>query len=204
MAEHILEEYKSRRNRACLVQTDERRFVVKIFAEEESFQKELQVYNLLQGIDLPCAKVIRYNDKTLVLSNLPGKNLVDCLEHQERTGQICWEVWEKLAAWLTAFHKHTGLVMTDVNLRNFLFDDRSKTLYGLDFEECNEGNLAVSAACIAAYIRTYKPENTDLKQNISRYVLNLFARNCKVEVNDLFLDSRRQEEKILECRKNRE
>lgn len=203
MAEQILGKYKSRRNSASLVQTDAGRVVIKTFAEEASFQKELQIYRLLQNKDLPCAKVISADNKTLVLSELPGQNLVECLEQQERTGRPLWEAWEKLVAWLTAFQRHTGFTMTDVNLRNFLYDEKTKMLYGLDFEECSVCSMIVPAASVAAYIRTYSPENTPLKQEISQYVLKLFAKNCEMEVESLFLETARQEEKILTRRKNR-
>lgn len=203
MAEQALGKYKSRRNSARLVQTDAGRFVVKTFSEKGSFQKELQIYRLLQGKDVPCAKVIRADNKTLVLSELPGQNLVECLQQQEQTGMPVWEVWEKLVAWLTAFQRHTGFVMTDVNLRNFLYDEKTKILCGLDFEECGVGSMVIPAARVAAFIRTYKPENTALKQEISQYVLNLFAQSCSLEFDVLFRESRRQEVKILERRKNR-
>ena len=139
MTDIILEKYKSRRNSTVLVQTDTGRAVVKTFSEEEAFQRELQIYRLLEDKDLPCAKVIQAENRTLILSELPGKNLVDCLMQQEETGTPVWEVWEKLVAWLTAFFRHTGFVMTDVNLRNFVYDEKENVLYGLDFEQCSTG-----------------------------------------------------------------
>lgn len=203
MAKRIVEKYQSRRNSAVLVQTDTGRAVVKTFIEEEAFQRELQIYRLLRDKDLPCARVIEAGDRILMLSELPGKNLVDCLAQQEETGIPVWEIWEKLAAWLAAFYRHTGFVMTDVNLRNFLYDEKENMLYGLDFEECSTGNVITSAAGVAAFVRTYKPENTLLKGKISQYILERFAQNCGLEVDELFLESKRQETKILQRRNNR-
>ena len=85
MAQQVLQEYKSRRNRACLVQSEDGRFVVKTFREEAAFQKELQIYRLLNG-QLPCAKVICEGDQTLTLTRLPGQTLVECLQQQEQAG----------------------------------------------------------------------------------------------------------------------
>lgn len=203
MAEQILESYKSRRNCAQLIQTPAGRFVRKTFAEESSFQKELQIYELLHSKKIACARVIEAGNKTLLLSHLPGRNLVDCLQQQEQLGKPIWSVWEKLVQWVTAFHKETGLAMTDVNLRNFIYDETENMLYGLDFEECEACDMLISAAGVAAFIRTYKPENTALKQEISRYVLELFAQNGEMEVESLFLETARQEEKILARRKNK-
>ena len=202
MAEHTLRLYKSRRNSARLVQTDGGRFVVKTFQDEERFQKELDIYSLLQTRKLPCAKVIETRKNTLILSELPGLTLVDCLQQQELAGRPHWDVWEKLVDWLCAFTRCTGLIMTDVNLRNFLYDERAKTLYGLDFEECTEGNMEIPAATVAAYIRTYKPEYTPLKQEISQYILARFARSCKLE-EDMLLQKTWQQEQFLLKRRNK-
>lgn len=203
MEDQTLWKYKSRRNDVSLIQTDQGRIVIKTFSEEDAFEKELHIYSLLKGKDIPCAKVICAEGKTLALSELPGQNLVKCLEAQEQAGLPRWDVWEKLVAWLAEFHLQTGFVMTDVNLRNFLYDEESKILYGLDFEQCQTGSMTVPAASVAAFIRTYKPENTPLKQEISEYILKLFAHNCKMEVDSLFLETAEQELKILARRKNK-
>jgi len=201
MPKECLLQYESRRNSACLVQTPQGLAVRKTFREVGSFQRELEIYSLLQGKDVPCARVLRAEERTLLLTCLPGKNLVECLQQQEQTGCIQWTVWEKLAAWLTAFSRHTGLVMTDVNLRNFLYDEKTKTLYGLDFEECQTGTMLIPAATLAAYIRTYRPENTLLKQEKSQYVLDLFASSCGLDGEALKRESGWQEERLLQRRK---
>lgn len=203
MKEKLLREYKSRRNCACLIQTDGGQFVQKTFSTEEAFEKELQIYRLLQNTGLPCAKVIETTTQSLVLSQLPGKTLVECLDDQEQRNLPVWEVWGKLVGWLVDFQKHTGYVMTDVNLRNFLYDETKNILYGLDFEECSIGSMCICAARTAAFIRTYTPENTLLKQAISQYVLERFASCCGIETEALTQESKRQEAKILEQRKNR-
>lgn len=201
MPEVMLQNYKSRRNSARLVEREGVRFVVKTFREEETFQRELQIYESLRETQLPCARVLGIADKTLMLSELPGKTLVDCLEQQEETGQPQWDVWEKLVVWLVNLQRITGFVMTDVNLRNFLYDEETKTLYGLDFEECNRGSTAISAATAAAFIRTYKPAYTPLKLEISQYIIKMFAYILELEVDTLLLETERQEE-IIKKRRN--
>jgi len=203
MNEKTILKYKSRRNNVRLVQNNAERYVVKSFSSEENFKKEFKIYRMLQERDFPCAKVIMTYEKTLLLTELPGSNLVDCLEEQEKTGYAIWEIWEKLVGWLTALQKQTGFVMTDLNLRNFLYDKKSKTLYGLDFEECTTSDVITPAASLAAFIRNYFPENTPLKQEISKYVLDLFAQNYGLEMDILLCESKKQETILLERRKNR-
>lgn len=105
--------------------------------------------------------------------------------------------------WMTTFHRQTGFTMTDVNLRNFLYDKESKTLYGLDFEECIQSDILPAAACLGVYIRNYFPENTPLKLEISRFVLEQFARNYDLEIDTLLREFEKQEVILLERRKNK-
>ena len=178
-------------------------FVQKQFQQIESFRRELQIYRKLQGSDLPHAEVISTADQTLLLTRLPGKNLVEILEAQENTGTIDWHVWNKLVKWIANFYCLTGFIMTDVNLRNFLYDDSTKTLYGLDFEECSEGDPAFMVSKLAAFIRTYAPKNTPLKQEIAKFVLTGLSRQLSLELPILLLETKKQEALLLMRRNSR-
>ena len=139
--------------------------------------------------------------QTLLLSHLPGHTLVEELERQENTGAIQWGPWDQLLNWLTEFSRLTGMVMTDVNLRNFLYD--GNVLYGLDFEECAPGDPAVAVAGAAAFIRLYHPTHTPIKKQISQYILERFAQNSGKEVQWLQSESARREEALLERRRQK-
>lgn len=203
MGKPLNQSFQSRRNRVRPVQTDAGPVVVKTFCEEASFQKELKIYKALGDTCVACPKLLAAEDKTLVLSRLPGDTLVDCLQQQEQKGLPVWKIWEQLTDWLISFWKHTGFVMTDVNLRNFLYEEKTNTLYGLDFEQCEKGSMASCAAALAAFIRTYRPEHTPLKLEISQYILALFAEKLNTQVSELAALSAQQEERILQRRKNR-
>ena len=195
------EYYPSKRNRVRPAAPESA--VIKEFADEASFQREWMVYKALRDSCVPCAKVLAAEGKTLTLSELPGKNLVDWLEQQEKNRIPLWDIWEKLADWLIAFWRHTGLVMTDVNLRNFLYDGQSETLYGLDFEQCDQGSIEVCAATVAAFIRTYRPAHTPLKEAVSAFVLERFADRCGLDRESLRRQSQAREEILLQRRKNK-
>lgn len=203
MSERILHQYRSRRNCAQLIKMNGTVFVEKQFPEIENFRRELQIYRKLQGRSLPHAQVISAADRTLLLTHLPGKNLVEILDTQESTGTIDWHVWDKLVKWIADFYCLTGFVMTDVNLRNFLYDDAAKTLYGLDFEECTEGDPALMVSRLAAFIRTYAPENTPLKQEIAEFVLTGLSRQISLDLQILLLETQKQEALLLMRRRSR-
>lgn len=201
MPNQVLLTYKSRRNRACLVQTEAGRYVSKDFSYRERYLKEFRVYRLLQDAELPCAQVVLACNNRLLLTELPGKNLVECLERQEAEQIIKWDIWTALVDWIIGFHHITGMIMQDINLRNFLYDEKTKTLYGLDFEDCAEGELFGDAAKLAAHIRIYSPENTPIKQAIANYVLEMFSEKCNYHMDMLHRESKIQEVLLLERRK---
>lgn len=196
-------QYKSRRNCVRRIQAGDGFIVQKQYQDETSCRNELRIYNLLQGTPLACAEVLRAEDLQICMTRLPGKNLVDILEDQEQSGIIQWTIWKKLVDWLLSFHQTTGLVMTDVNLRNFLYASETDTLYGVDFEECGEGNFVSVAALLAAYIRNYAPQNTPVKQKIAGYILQEFSCRLHVPVEKLLFETEKQETLLLKRRKNR-
>lgn len=203
MEKQLMQSFQSRRNRVQLMQTEAGPVVIKRFREEASYRRELEIYKTLGNTSVACPKLLAAEEKQLVLSLLPGKTLVDCLQQQEETGKPAWEVWQQLTDWLISFWQHTGFIMTDVNLRNFLYDEKTAVLYGLDFEQSAQGTMALCAAALAAFVRTYRPENTPLKLEISQYILELFAKKLDTQVSELAALSAQQETHILQRRKNR-
>lgn len=195
--------YKSRRNHASLIETAAGPMVKKQHRREDTYLKELLVYRKLRGKDVPCAEVVLARSKTIWMTKLPGKTLVEVLEEQERAQSVEWSVWDRLVDWLISFSEQTRFVMSDANLRNFIYDEQTKILYGVDFEECAEGSLMHTAARLAAFIRVYAPENTWLKQEISRYILQRFSEYLHVEAKLLLRESKQEEEILLMRRKER-
>lgn len=154
------------------------------------------VYEKLRTSDLPHAQILCSDDQTIFLTHLPGKTLLEVLETQEAFGHVKEQVWQELVAWMVEFSWVTGLVMTDLNLRNFLWEEENETVYGLDFEECAEGELITSAACLAAYIRTYAPEQTPVKQKIAKIVLEEFSWHLGIDLQMLLLETEKQEARL--------
>lgn len=193
----VLKSYKSRRNQAQLVQTPSGVAVRKIFAQKESFLRELAVYRRLESTSLPSARIITAFQQTLLLTPLPGMTMLEVLESQEQ-GSMDVRPWNSLVRWLLDFSEATGLIMADPNLRNFLWD--GKILTGVDFEECIPGEPARMAARLAAYIRTYNPENTPVKKEISAQVLRRFSGDLGMDPQDLFRLSKQEELLLLQRR----
>lgn len=190
--ERVVRSFQSRRNDVRLLETNTGIVVQKHYLQHRECYREQKVYRKLLRSDVPHAYVIGCGERWLRMTFLPGKNLVDILNEQEETGQIQWNIWEKLVQWLMMFHRATSLVMNDVNLRNFIYDPVTGTLYGVDFEECGEGSMTRMAALLAAFIRNYAPENTPVKRKIAEYVLREFSCCLSVPLQELLKETEKQ------------
>lgn len=199
----VLNHYKSKCNTAELIKADSGIMVRKTHQQEDAFLCEYTVYQKLHGKQLPCAEILSTDGLAIYMTHLPGKNLVSVLEDQEATGAWNPAVWEQMVDWLVRFRNITGVTMTDVNLRNFLYDENTQTVYGLDFEDCRDENLLFSAGRLAAYIRTYTPEYTHIKQEIAHFVLQRFSNHLDIELHVLLQEAERQEALLLMRRKSR-
>ena len=165
--------------------------------------RELHIYQIIKGSLLPCAEILSEDANCVYMTYLPGETLVEILEAQEAAGKWDTLIWESLVDWLIGFHCHTGYSAVDVNLRNFLYDESAEILYGLDFENCIEEELDITASRLAAFIRTYSPEHTPMKQEIAEYVLKCFEKYLDMPLSRLHQKSLEPEAKLLERRKGR-
>lgn len=185
----------------CLMKTEEGFVVRKKFRQRTDFLREQNIYQMLSGTDLPHAEIVDIGDQVIRMLPIPGKNMVEILEIQENTGRIDWRVWDGLVEWLLAFADLTGCVMMDVNLRNFLYDEVEQRIYGLDFEECMEGDILTVPPKLAAYIRNYVPEQTWIKKKIADHILRLFSGRLSADLQEMHVQTAVQEILLQERRK---
>ncbi len=178
-----LRRFRSRRNDVRLVSGGQGPVVEKIFADRACAEKEIFVYDLLRGRTLRVPRLIEVKADRIYLSYLQGQDFVTLLEQQEKTG-VDMHPWFLLVDWLLEFHRLTGLIMTDVNLRNFLYLPDERTAAGLDFEQCAPGEPAEMMACLCAFILLYNPPFTQEKNSIVREIGRCLAEKgvCRSDV----------------------
>lgn len=153
--------------------------VEKQFRDAVSTEKEIEVYLLLAGTPLPHAQVLEAGSQWLRLSFLPGVTFTKLLEEQEQADAFDFAPWKRLADWVMAFTRLTGLIIADCNLRNFIYDEKTQTAYGLDFEECCVGNEQEMAAQLCAFVLLYAPENTPMKRALAQMLQTYFAQELQ-------------------------
>ena len=154
---------------------------------------------MLSGSGLKTADLLEQSGVCLRLSFLEGEDYLSLLERQER-GQFSLVPWASLLDWLYAFHRVTGLVQSDVNLRNFLW--LGDAAAGLDFEDSGRGSMTGTFARLAAYVLLYDPPGTNAKKNIVAYIEKrvIEQRLCD---RDTFFALVRHEEALLCKRRER-
>lgn len=198
---NVIRSFTSKRNEVFLAQTGNGPCVVKRFADREDANREKEIYSLLSESSLPTAELLFADECELRLSYIEGDNFTELLERQEDSGSADFAPWEALAAWLVRFHKETGLVMTDCNLRNFICGEDGR-VFGIDFEESREGSFLTMAGSVCAFVELYHPEKTPVKQSVSGFLQSKFAEYAGIPRKTIAEETERQEAVILE-RRNR-
>jgi tRNA A-37 threonylcarbamoyl transferase component Bud32 len=120
---------------AVTKENKEQRYIIKEHVNS-STGDEVFFLNALrrQGINVP--QIIWHDGRTIIMEYIQGILLADLLNDQEADRDL----WiSELAKWLRQLHGlidvsyEVCLSMSDLNLRNFIFDGRK--FYGIDFED---------------------------------------------------------------------
>lgn len=179
-----MKEYKgisfySKRNQVYPALREDRPVVEKHFAEMEDWARETSLYEKLAGRISIVPKV--YTEPGLLVTeyvHLP--TLLDILETQERMG-FSIEPWRTLASWIRQCRDVSGMLPSDGNLRNFLWDASQMRVIGLDMEGYQHFAPEQCGALIAAAVLAYDPAETLVK----RQVANVLAKELGISTAEL-------------------
>ena len=167
MKKKMCKVFPSRRNQVCLMPGSGGSIVEKAFASADAAANEARIYRTLEDSGVKTASLLNLKSERLYLSYVEGEDYLTLLEHQERGG-ISPEPWIALLEWIDAFHRATGLVQRDMNLRNFLWHESAAI--GLDFEDCSPGKVIAMPAQLAAFVLLYDPPYTRTKRRIAAWI----------------------------------
>ena len=135
--------------------------VEKHFNELEDWRRETSLYDMLSA-QLSLPKVLHREVGLLVTEYHAQPTLLAVLEEQERSG-FDIAPWLALTTWLQQCHMLCGQLPGDGNLRNFLWDEKLRTVIGLDLEGYQSQSLAVCGAEMIATLLAYDPKGTPTK-----------------------------------------
>lgn len=176
--------FYSKRNQVYPALRQGRAAVEKHFSRPDDWQKERELYAALGG-RVPLPEVLGAEPGLLVLEYRNAPTLLSELERQERDGFDA-APWQGLAAWLGLCHGLCGQLPQEGNLRNFLWDGRTKQIIGLDLEGYGPDHLEPCGARLIAALLSYDPADTATK----RLAADVLARELSVP-NDLVREARR-------------
>lgn len=131
-----------------------------------------------QGLAVP--RLLDHTESSLLLEFIAGETLCDLVNRELDPRPL-----EELARWLADFHRRfPGLVRGDSQLKNFIWH-RSR-VFGIDFEECSQGQYVEDVAGICSSILDTNPMFTPAKFELTRTFLTMYeALNLPIKDKQL-------------------
>lgn len=147
--------------------------VLKTFTDQSRFHTEKKMGDLLEnsGLLIPERLAVNEEDLQIVYHYIDGVPVVDLIETIELSQAE--EIIKKICKWLVDFYSinrgKTGsqYILGDIHLRNFVYEEKSGLVYGLDFEECRPGRIETDAARLCVFILHYDPAFTQRKKALT-------------------------------------
>ena len=200
MKNEIIRLLSSRRNRVRLIEGCDGPVVEKRFACGHDAENEAAIYRLLDGSGLKAARLLKQEGALLILSFLEGEDFLTLLERQEREG-LSLEPWIGVLEWLASFHRVTGLIQRDLNVRNFLWHDGISA--GIDFDDCSSGDLTEMFAQLAAYVLLYERPHTETKERIAACIQSYAVQSLHCKEHEYTEQIVRAQEMLTQRRRNK-
>jgi predicted Ser/Thr protein kinase len=177
--------------------------VTKIFTDQKRFETEKHIVDLMQfsGIRIPERLSVDQDGQEIAYRYING---VPVVEHIEGTDLILVEeVLRKICAWLIDFYiiisekKGCQYILGDIHLRNFLYEETSRQVYGIDFEECREGRIETDVARLYAFILHYDPALTPRKKMLAAFMLETMSEGIALDKAFFQEELARETEELL-------
>ena len=141
--------------------------VLKHHDDGETLLREAHALEQLHQAGLAVPALLGIKKNTLKLEYIEGPTYVDLVD------TMTLEQAEGLAAWLAEYHRLSGMLRGDCNLRNFLWSQGQ--CVGVDFEdEGTVGEPESDMGKILAFAVTYSPPFTPNKAACGRLLLQAF------------------------------
>jgi hypothetical protein len=159
----VKQEFFSIKNQVYLIQdTDDDEKVLKIFRDRRVLEKEKEN---LKRFSPTSPGILAESEESLLLEYIPGRNLLDIYVQLEADGGDAEALAVQIASILKRLYVLSpGYRLGDVNLRNFIQEDKSGLLRFVDFEDACLGETEEDAGRMLAFLLTYRPVDTEWKK----------------------------------------
>lgn len=167
--------FVSKRNPVWLLEKDGRLLVYKKY-EVGSLVREQNFLERLYKSQVSVPQVLEAGSDYLLLSYIEGITVCDFLQKAEKDGGNGQEIIEPLLQWLMQYYACTHESRGDVNLRNFIWQAQSQTIYGVDFEDEIKCDKFDDLGQILAYAISYNPVFSEWKKQWVKKAFQFFVQ----------------------------
>lgn len=190
----IVKIFKSKQNKVRLIEfTDDERkigMVEKNFSSKSQLEKEVLMVELLKKSNLESPECYLQFENILLYQYLPGETLCEILEHSEdNNDEETLVPFYQVIEWLEAFHRETGFIMYDINLRNFL--NVNEKIVAIDFEDARKMDLEVDYGRLLAFILTYDPSFTHWKISLVKK-MEEYMKNMGIDISKVIQEKEKE------------
>lgn len=183
----VKERFLSKKNDVYRSQEKGKDTVVKVFSDRGRFENEEAIGNILIGTSLliPDRLWVDAQALTISYSYLNASPVVDMIESRplSQVKNIIRQICDWLAAFYTAVLQELGTqyILGDSHLRNFLYDEESRQVYGIDFEDCCPGRIETDLARLYTFILYYDPAFTRRKKALAAYLWDIASHRMVLD-----------------------
>lgn len=176
-----MRQFQSKRNTVFL----HKGRVYKCFAQPGLATQEEQTLHALRAKGLPVPAVRHRLGRVLVMAYIDAAPLPDYMAAMGRA-LPCEALAAALVDWLEQFyaavgHAQTGVIRGDVNGRNFLVAPGATRVWGVDFEELEQGRRERDAGRLLAFVERYDMEDRQLLETLSACLLQRFVGHMHLD-----------------------
>lgn len=182
-----MERFNSKKNEVYRDEVGAGDRVIKHFSDAQRYNREVEMWDCLTESGVPVPERLSCNAKTLSATYryIPGAPVVDLIERlplpdaDALIGKIC--------AWMIRFYsameerKGESWILGDIHLRNFLYEKRSDTVYGIDLEECRPGRPESDIARLFVFILHYDPAYTQRKRRLAALLWDTLSTSMTLD-----------------------
>ncbi len=185
----VIKTYTSKKNTVRKVECDGKYYVVKKYHDDfiTGLQVEEKVLEECGKNQVGVPEIIEKLEDSLILEDISGTNCKELFDSQE-TGAVL----SGIAEWLCDFHSSFGHKKRrgDCILANFILSDTE--IYGIDFEESQEGNYLRDIGDMCTSILRMRPAFTFKRfRQIDYFLDEYFACSSKprIDITDYLVES---------------
>lgn len=177
---------KGKKNNVQKIKYDGKYFVLKKYSPEfiNGLEIEKDILETCRERDILVPKIIETKDDAIILEYISGKN---CKRLFDKTDdeKVKKRILLGIASWLAKFHKEFELKKCrgDSILANFILTDDK--VYGIDFEEAEDGDSYSDLADMCTSIMRLRPAFTEERFSQTKFFLKEYFSKSPAPMKDM-------------------